>query len=258
MSSKQNKFARLGVATKGWVYLIIGGLTAFAAFGLGGEKAGSSDALSFIAAQTFGKILLSITAVGLLGYLFFRWYQAFKGSVKSDHKGVNFVTRVGFFGSGITYGLLAFSAINYVWDSSNQGNGSSGLSKIFNSEYGMLVGIVMGTLFIIKAGSEFYRVFSKKFKEQVAQSKLSTIVHDRLIQLGTVGFAARGVVFSVLSFLFIKAAFNKRGEDMGKQDAFSFIQNTFGSTILGVIALGLIAYGIFMIVSAKYSDLEVG
>ena len=49
MSSKREKFASFGIATKGIVYFIIGALTTLAAFGYGGEKSSSSTVIDFIA-----------------------------------------------------------------------------------------------------------------------------------------------------------------------------------------------------------------
>jgi hypothetical protein len=72
------------------------------------------------------------------------------------------------------------------------------------------------------------------------------------VNAGRVGYTARGIVVATLSFLMFKAAFtansNKAG---GTKDAFQFLQESFGTVIFAAIALGLVAYGIFMFVKAK-------
>ena len=62
------KFARFGYAAKGVVYCVVGALAAFAAFGAGGQTTGSRGALQTIYDQPFGRVLLGVVALGLLGY----------------------------------------------------------------------------------------------------------------------------------------------------------------------------------------------
>ena len=70
--------ARFGYITRSFVYAIIGVLTLCAAFGIGGKTTGTNGALQIIARQPFGRILLALVAVGLLGYVLWRFVQAIK------------------------------------------------------------------------------------------------------------------------------------------------------------------------------------
>ena len=56
--------ARVGYATKGVIYWIIGGLAAAAGWGAGGETTGSEGAISEIRQQPFGHFLLWIVTIG--------------------------------------------------------------------------------------------------------------------------------------------------------------------------------------------------
>ena len=254
--SKRNKFARIGMATKGLVYLLLGGLTAFSAFGWGGEKAGSSAAIDFLSNRIFGQVLLVVTAIGLLGYLFFRWRESFNGDFEDKYKAVAIVTRIAYFGSGLFYGLLALSALKSVIGMQSSDKSSFGLTDLLNSEYGLYIAIVIGVIVTVKAGYEFYRAFSGSFKEKVSKAELSKSEHNKVLKAGLVGHTARGVVFGILAFLFYKAAFSRSRDGMGQEEAFSFIEDTFGWVILAVIALGVVIYGVFMMISARYSAIE--
>jgi len=58
--------------------------------------------------------------------------------------------------------------------------------------------------------------------------------------------------------LIFKAAFYSNSNAAGgTKDAFSFLQNEFGTLILALIAIGMLAYGFFMIVKARYKTLEI-
>ena len=60
------KFARFGMFAKGTVYVILGVLTAMAAFNVGGgQTTGKSGALEFVYSQPFGKFLFGIVGIGL-------------------------------------------------------------------------------------------------------------------------------------------------------------------------------------------------
>ncbi len=255
MSSKRERFASFGIATKGIVYFIIGALTAMTAFGYGGQKSGSGTVLEFLADQSFGKVLLVLLAIGLLGYVFWRLYQAIANpnDIEDNAKGI--IKRIAYFVSGILYGLLAYSALKLVLGTQSSGEG--GKSQIFNSDYAATIAIVLGVILIGKGIYEFYQAYSGKFKEEVESAGLDSRAQKYIMKAGKVGFTSRGVVAGILGFLFIKAGVGENAEKLGKSDAFSFIQQEFGSVVMGIVALGLVGYGVFMIVKAKYSTLAV-
>jgi Domain of Unknown Function (DUF1206) len=71
-----SRLARLGYATKGVVYLIIGGLAAQLAIGHGGSTTDQHGALQTIYSQPFGPVLLGIVALGLIAYGVYSFVEA--------------------------------------------------------------------------------------------------------------------------------------------------------------------------------------
>lgn len=67
----------LGFLAKGLVYSILSILTAMAAFNMGGNTSGKGEALGFLQEQPFGKVLLIVVALGLLGYVVLRLVEVF-------------------------------------------------------------------------------------------------------------------------------------------------------------------------------------
>jgi len=78
-----------------------------------------------------------------------------------------------------------------------------------------------------------------------------------MIRAGKAGYIARGIVWVIIGWLFLKAALNSNPQQAGgTSSAFQFLEtSSYGSYLLGAVALGLICYGIFMFMRAKYKAL---
>ena len=92
MTNKREYFAKFGIATKGIIYLLIGGLSAMTTLGLGGKETGSLGAFKYLAKQVYGQVILAIIAIGLTGYVFWRLYQTF---IDKENNSNNFKTITG-------------------------------------------------------------------------------------------------------------------------------------------------------------------
>ena len=109
-SSWVERLGRLGYATKGAVYAIVGALALAVAIGAGGQTTGPSGALETIGEQPFGLILLVLITVGLAAYAFWRLFQAVKDPDRegSDARGI--AKRIGHAVAALAYLGLAFGA----------------------------------------------------------------------------------------------------------------------------------------------------
>ncbi|GAB3329625.1 DUF1206 domain-containing protein [Marivirga atlantica] len=262
MSDKKEKIARFGIATKGFVYCLIGALTVMAAIGSGGKKTGKSGVLETLSAQPFGQILLGLTALGLIGFVFWRFYQAIadpedKGD---DLKGI--FNRLGYSVSGIFYGILAVTAIKYTFmgnsGSGGEGGNESVVSTLLSKPYGQILVGIVGAAFLGKAIYQLYRAYSGNFKDKVQAAELDSKTENFVLKSGYVGYTARGLVILVISYLTFVAAFTANSNSAGgTKDAFQFVQNEFGTIVLAVIAAGLFTYGFFMFVKSRYRSINI-
>lgn len=71
---------------------------------------------------------------------------------------------------------------------------------------------------------------------------------------GYLGIISRAVIFGVMAFVFLRAAYRSNTNDIKTTaDAFSFLQDSaYGAWLMGLVAAGLVLYGIFMFMTAKY------
>lgn len=251
------RLARFGYAAKGVVYALIGVLAVQAAFTGGGKTTDAKGALESIVTQPFGQILLVLIAIGLFGYMLWRFVEAFMDPENegSDAKGI--AKRIGYAISGIIYASLAFSAAQLAAGSGSGGSGNSTqhwTARLMSQPFGRwLVGIV-GAIVIGVGFYQFYKAFSTKFRRKLKVREMSEAEETWAIRAGRFGLSARGVVFVIIGFFLLQAAYQSdASEARGLGGALqTLLQQPYGPWLMGLVALGLIAYGIYMGVQARY------
>ncbi|MCA9117698.1 MAG: DUF1206 domain-containing protein [Planctomycetaceae bacterium] len=254
------KLARFGYATKGVVYCIVGVLATMTAFGQGGETTGTKGAVNLIAGMPFGRTLLVLTALGLLGYVAWRFVQAVMdpGGRGTDAKGI--AARVGIGISGISYLLLALYAMGIVLGSGG-GSGDDSSSKqawtaeLMSQPFGIwLVGLI--GLVVLGVGLyHFWRAYQASFMRSYNLHEMSDSEITWALRLGRVGLVARGITFSIIGGFFLQAAWQadpSEARGLGAALASLRDETPWGSSLLGVVALGLVAYGVYCFSRAKY------
>lgn len=253
------RFARVGLIAKGIVYCLVGALAFMAAFEIGGKStqdSGKTGVFQFLLEQPYGKVILALVALGMLCYAVWRIIQAIKDTEDKgdDAKGIG--RRIGYLFSGLVYGALAFYAAKLVMGNGGGGNGDSRQTmaqELLSQPFGqwLLGAVAVGTMAV--GIYQFYRAFSGKYMKKVQASRLQPELQQTLIRAGKVGYAARGVVWLIIGYLLLKAALESDSQEAGgSASAFQFLENSsYGSFLLGAVALGLICYGVFMFVRAK-------
>ncbi|WP_447556068.1 DUF1206 domain-containing protein [Vreelandella sp. EE22] len=248
-------FARLGYASRGVVYLLVGGLAALAAFGQGGQTQGSRGALESVLGAPFGKVLLGVIALGLLGYAMWRSIQALNDADDHGRKTKGVAIRAGLMVSAVTHILLAFYATSLIFRlgaASGDSNGSQGaVSWLFQQPLGRwLVGAV--GLFIIAAGiSHGIKGLKAKFDKHFVMSEVTKQWAYPICRFGLV---TRGIVFIIVGSFFLMAAYYVNpGEAGGTEEVFSALRTqTFGRWLLAFVAIGLCAFGAYSVLAAIY------
>lgn len=245
------KFSRFGMFAKGVVYIILGGLALFAALNLGGDITGKKGVIGFVVNQPFGVFFAIVLSLGLMSYSLWRAIQVVKNPENEDNK-----HRFAYSISGLFYLMFAISVL-WKLISGQSGEGSSKseyVSQLLSSTGGkVILGVIIVGL-IIKAIAQFKKIFSKEYYKAIENSTHSKKVKGIIKNFGIIGYASRGVVVLIVSFLFGKALLqNDSSKAGGTEKAFQLIQDSnFGVSLLVVITAGLCMYGVFMILKARY------
>ena len=270
MASKQEAstwveyLSRFGIAAKGIVYGLVGVLALQAAIGAGGQTSGTKGALRTVVTEPFGQFLLTLIAIGLIGYVIWRFVEVFQDPDNNGTDAKGILKRIGYAISGIIYAGLAFTAIQIVLGqpSSGSGGGSSTqdwTARLMSQPFGQwLVGTV-GVLVIAVAFYHFYQMFSAKFRKHLKWHQMSQKERTWSTRLGRLGHGARGVTFLIIGGFIIQAARQADpSEARGLSGALRTLeQQPYGPWLLGLVALGLIAYGVYMEVRAQYRRIAV-
>lgn len=249
-------FARMGYASRGIVYVLVGGLAALAAFGQGGQTEGSRGALERILTAPFGKVLLAIMAVGLVGYAMWRTIQAVKDVDHHGNGGKGLAIRAGLLASAITHILLAFFAATLIFQftgsSGGSGGGSQGMAGwLMQLPFGRWlvggVGLVMMGVGIAHALKGYQAKFEKHFEMPVQTQQWA-------YPICRFGLVIRGLVFVIVGSFFIIAAYQFNPNQAGGIDeVFSTLRSQpFGQWLLAFVALGLFAFGLYSLLAAVY------
>ena len=253
--------ARLGFVAKGVVYTLVGGLALLAALDRGGDTTDQRGALRSILHQPFGRTMLAIAAIGLFGYTLWRLIQAIFDPEHVRHDAKSFGGRVTHFVSGAAYGFLAVAAWRMILGNDDgSGDRTPGWTAHLMARPAgpWLVGAI--GLIVIGVGAwQFYRAWRAKFGEKLVLDRWGAHMRNWIIHFGRFGYAARGVIFCLIgTFMLAAANHHNPGEAKGVGSAMRYIEGLrFGWVLLTIVALGLIAYGVFQLVEARYRKIEV-
>jgi hypothetical protein len=257
------RLGRMGFAAKGIVYLVIGLLAIQAAVGSGGGTTDSQGALEQILLAPFGQTLLGVIAVGLLGYALWRVVQA---GFDTERKGTDppgLLARAGYLGSAAVYLALAATAVRLAFDAAAAKGGSTTQQDVtalaFAVPFGAWLVAVGGAIMIGVGVAQLVSAIRAKFRDHLQLAEMSAAEQTWACRLGRLGYAARGVVFGIVGLFLIFAAVEtdpQQATGLGGALA-SLAERPFGPWLLGGVAAGLLAYGVYMFVEARYRRMVV-
>ena len=251
------RLARLGYAAKGVVYVIIGGIAAQAAFTPAEDLQDSDEALGTILRQPFGRVLLAVVALGLAGYVLWRLVQAL---LDPEHKGTDakgLATRAGYLISAAAYAGLTLEAVRLLRGNGGGGEGSGAqhwTAIVMDQPFGRVLVGLAGAGIAAFGLYEIYRGFTANLGKRLDLEGDAVPHRKRIVAVGRVGHAARGVVFGIIGWLVFTAARQyDASEAQGLEGALAKLrEQPYGAWLLGIVAMGLVAYGLFQLVNARY------
>jgi hypothetical protein len=252
--------ARAGLLAKGVSFGIVGALAVKLAAGHGGQATSREGALHALARETFGEIVLILLAIGFAAYALWRLVEAIAAG--GDEK--KWAKRAGSLGRAAIYAALAYSVVKIL---AGDGGGGSQNQRAHETA-ATLLSWPAGTWLVGIAGAivigvglwNAYRGLSRKFEDKWRTGEMGGAARTWGGRAGVVGHLARGVVFTLIGAFVIKAAVQyDPKEAIGLDGALQKLAAAaYGPYLLGLTAAGLIAYGLYCLVDARYRDVSAG
>ena len=248
--------ARVGLVAYGVVHLLIGWLALQIAWGgTSGASADSSGALSTVAEQPFGKILLWLVAVGMVALALWQASEAIWGH-HERMVGKRVRKQVSSGAKAVLYAALGVSAALVA-----VGSGSSSSQSQQEATSGVLawpggqVIVVVAALIIIGVGvAGVVKGVKKSFAEEIDTSSMSPTARSAVARLGQVGYIGRGLALGVVGGLLGYAAVTFDAQQAKGLDGAmrTILDQPFGQFLLTAVALGFVAFGLFAFLQARY------
>jgi len=237
------------------IYAAIGFLALREVLGVGGRTTDPSGVIHGVGMQPFGGTLLAILAVGLACYALGKVVQ---GIADPDGKGSDaqgLLRRVAYVGSGILYGVLAYTAAQSIFGAEDTSEDAAAASAMaIQPPLGpILVGLV-GVIVVGVGLYQLYAAYEAKFRDDLKLGRMSESEERWVVYAGRFGTAARTVAIGVAgAFLVLAAYHSDPSETRGLGAALETVQHQpLGPYMLGAIAFGLLVYGAFMFAVAHY------
>jgi Domain of Unknown Function (DUF1206) len=254
--------ARLGYASNGLLYVIVGSTVALAAVNIGGRVRGTRGALNLLVAQPFGRLAVAAVAVGLFGFILRSFVQFFVPPTDGVPPKLimRILRRTGCAVSGLTHIGIALTALQMtlgltVMNPDDATPRRDWVSlfltwRPLNGWLTMLAGLVVVGIAVL----QFYVAVNRRFTIDMEFERMNYKIRRATIACGFAGYAGRGVAFLILGLFFVYAGwYVEEVEARTIGDILRMLETQpFGVWVLIAVATGLIAYGLFLLLVAWY------
>lgn len=257
------RLARFGYAARGVVYAVVGLLALQAAFAGGGsgQTTGAEGAIQKIAEQS--RVLLVLVAIGLAGYALWRFVQAFLDPDRKGTEPKGLAKRGMALASGVAYTGLALLAARIAAGAGGGAAGAGGnqglTADVLSKPFGRWLIILAGVAVIAAGLNELRRGFTKSFRDKLKMGEMSPEEQRLATHTGQVGLMARGFVFLIIGWFLAQAGLRYDPSQAsglgGALEALS--RQSYGPWLLALVAAGLVAYGAYSFLEARYRRIDL-
>lgn len=250
-------FVRLGYLAKAIVYLLVGTLALRVAAGLrGGRLTDPDGSLYVVLRQPLGNTLLFLIAAGFLAYATWRLVGAAMGVQPRNSASYTARFLVGV--RALVYGAIGVKAVKLATGLSG---GESGPETLVRAAMGWPLGqwllLAAGVAVAWYGALEIRSAMNGHLEEDLDAASLRRRAGDWALGVARAGVGARGVILVLLAWGVIRAAVSHQAAAAGGMDTSLRVLSALpqGALLLGATAAGLVAYGLYQLLHARYATI---
>ncbi|HLS47751.1 MAG TPA: DUF1206 domain-containing protein, partial [Gemmatimonadales bacterium] len=254
-----DRVARIGFLGKGLVAVVIGAVALRMALGEPAGLVGPEGALQRFVGHPLGRGILGFLAISLWAHAAWKLIESFLDIEAKGHGLVATAERVSFFFAGLGYLLLGTVAARLtVGGVPSSGPDFNDLTAaILTPVLGRLTVGLVGAIVTVSGLLQVRLGLVAGFRHIFPLDRMSRPARVTVLSLGRAGYAALGVISGLIGWFLLRVAWYFDPDQAGGwRDALGFLAGV-GQTrwTLGIVAAGLVCYGLFFILQLRYRDI---
>jgi hypothetical protein len=249
--------ARFGYGARGFVYVSVGLIMLLSALDLAERPIATTGVMPFLLQQPLGRLWVAALGVGLWGFVLWRALQALFDADRVGRSASAMRLRMGQAFSGVAYAIIASGAFELLDEVGGRlplddvAENQEKAAWLLSLPLGGVVLMAIGCGVLAAGGLNVVKAMTEDFADML---ECSPTLCRRVTPLARVGHVARGLSYAPLGLLLILAGWSHRASQTPSfGSALTALERLpAGGVLLGLTALGLMAFGAFAVVEARF------
>lgn len=265
LSRVARPLARLGCVAIGTVYVLIGVLALLALAGIFIEAADEDRLIHVLRNLPGGTLVVWAIIAGAAGYVVWRAIEAWTDPYEFGSNLHGLLVRTGIALSAVGYAVLAYSAARIAAAPVVRGRGQVAeeqrqrtVGEVLTWPAGDWLVTAAGLFLLVMGLGQAVLLLRRSYTIEINLDDRSPAVRRVIHALAWYGYAARGVIIALLGYFLLRGGLSEDASRVGDTDtAFDTIGGgLIGDSAFFVVAVGTVAYGLFMYACALFYRFE--
>ena len=261
LSRAARPLARLGCVAIGTVYVLIGVLALLALAGIFIEAADEDRLIHVLRNLPGGTVVVWAIIAGAAGYVVWRGIEAWTDPYEFGTNPHGLLVRTGIALSAVGYAVLAYSAARIAAAPVVRGRGEVAeaqrqqtIANVLTWPAGDWIVGATGVVLLVMGVGQAVLLLRRSYTIEINLEDRTPAVRRAIHALAWYGYAARGVIIALLGYFLLRGGLSEDASRVGDTDtAFDTIGGgLIGDSAFFVVAVGTVAYGVFMYACALF------